>query len=379
MEARNELGNLKRLGPKDEVKVAYRTGKIFYGRKNSSGSSAGRERHGPDFASIRGRTSDRPAGRRMGPRFEEGLRSTCKSTRPSGETFRDDEPPYSPSKKIAFFSCDSPRAGRGAKGLRAPSLRRPRLRDVSRARQRWGWTVHALSFDYGQRHSVELRAARALARRSRRWHRVIAMPSLGALGGSALTDRWLRVPKKALGKARIPVAGVQARNTLFLAFALGAAETSGARGDGHRRDAATLGLRRISARVSPGIRARCEPRDEGGRRGAAALNARAAPAHDEGGHRPSRAALALDPGLTTSCYDPYPARKAVRRVRLVPAARERLRRGRRDRSPGALTSGPAMRRRAQGAGEEIARRLLGRLKIDGLLELGTPARDLPRG
>ncbi|MGZ5428527.1 MAG: 7-cyano-7-deazaguanine synthase, partial [Thermoanaerobaculia bacterium] len=56
----------------------------------------------------------------------------------------------------------------------------------------WGWTVHALSFDYGQRHRVELRAARALARKYRvASHRVIAIPSFGALGGSALTDRSL--------------------------------------------------------------------------------------------------------------------------------------------------------------------------------------------
>ncbi|MGZ5428697.1 MAG: 7-cyano-7-deazaguanine synthase, partial [Thermoanaerobaculia bacterium] len=59
-------------------------------------------------------------------------------------------------------------------------------------------------------------------------HRVIAIPSLGALGGSALTDRSIRVPKRALGKARIPVTYVPARNTLFLAFALGVAESSGA-------------------------------------------------------------------------------------------------------------------------------------------------------
>jgi len=94
---------------------------------------------------------------------------------------------------------------------------------------RWGWTVHALSFDYGQRHRVELRAARALARKYRvASHRVIAIPALGALGGSALTDHTIRVPKRALGKARIPVTYVPARNTLFLAFALGVAETSGA-------------------------------------------------------------------------------------------------------------------------------------------------------
>jgi len=89
---------------------------------------------------------------------------------------------------------------------------------------RWGWTVHALSFDYGQRHRVELAAARTLARRyGAASHRVIAIPSFGALGGSALTDRSIRVPKKALGKAGIPSTNVPARNTLFLAFALGAA------------------------------------------------------------------------------------------------------------------------------------------------------------
>jgi len=94
---------------------------------------------------------------------------------------------------------------------------------------RWGWTVHALSFDYGQRHRVELSAARALARKYRvASHRVIAIPAFGALGGSALTDRRIRVPKSALGVEKIPVTYVPARNTLFLAFALGVAETSGA-------------------------------------------------------------------------------------------------------------------------------------------------------
>jgi 7-cyano-7-deazaguanine synthase len=94
---------------------------------------------------------------------------------------------------------------------------------------RWGWTVHALSFDYGQRHRVELSAARVLARRYRvASHRVIPIPAFGALGGSALTDRGIRVPKSALGAEKIPVTYVPARNTLFLAFALGVAETSGA-------------------------------------------------------------------------------------------------------------------------------------------------------
>jgi 7-cyano-7-deazaguanine synthase len=94
---------------------------------------------------------------------------------------------------------------------------------------RWGWTVHALSFDYGQRHRVELDFAKSLARRYRvASHRVIRIPDFGALGGSALTDRSIAVPKKSLGKKKIPVTYVPARNTLFLSFALALAETVGA-------------------------------------------------------------------------------------------------------------------------------------------------------
>lgn len=94
---------------------------------------------------------------------------------------------------------------------------------------RWGWRVHALSFDYGQRHRVELAAARRLAARFKALsHRIIAIPSLGALGGSALTDPSIAVPKSALHDAPIPVTYVPARNTVFLAFALAVAETLGA-------------------------------------------------------------------------------------------------------------------------------------------------------
>jgi 7-cyano-7-deazaguanine synthase len=94
---------------------------------------------------------------------------------------------------------------------------------------RWRWRVHALSFDYGQRHASELAAARRLARRfGAASHRVVAIPDLGALGGSALTDREIEVPKSSLGAVPIPITYVPARNTLFLAFALAAAEVAGA-------------------------------------------------------------------------------------------------------------------------------------------------------
>ena len=90
---------------------------------------------------------------------------------------------------------------------------------------RWGWTVHAISFDYGQRHRIELAAARRLARRYRAAsHRVLRVPDLGAIGGSALTDASIAVPKRKLGRAAIPATYVPARNTIFLSFALAVAE-----------------------------------------------------------------------------------------------------------------------------------------------------------
>ncbi len=94
---------------------------------------------------------------------------------------------------------------------------------------RWGWTVHAVSFDYGQRHRAELAAARRLALRYRvASHRVVRLPGLGALGGSALTDRRIAVPRRKLGRSTIPATYVPARNTLFLSFALAVAERVGA-------------------------------------------------------------------------------------------------------------------------------------------------------
>ena len=94
---------------------------------------------------------------------------------------------------------------------------------------RWAWRVHALSFDYGQRHGAELAAARRLAGRfGALSHRVVGIPGLGALGGSALTDVSVAVPKSALGETAIPVTYVPARNTIFLSFALAVAEVTGA-------------------------------------------------------------------------------------------------------------------------------------------------------
>jgi 7-cyano-7-deazaguanine synthase len=93
------------------------------------------------------------------------------------------------------------------------------------ARER-GHRCHALSFDYGQRHAVELAAARRVAAAiGVVEHRVLAMP-LGELGHSALTDPAIPVPE-APGQG-IPATYVPARNTIFLSYALAWAEVLGA-------------------------------------------------------------------------------------------------------------------------------------------------------
>src|SRR3954469_182112 len=89
-----------------------------------------------------------------------------------------------------------------------------------------GYSVVALTVDYGQRHRVELDAARTIA--AERADRHIVLPlDLRAFGGSALTDD-IAVPKDDVSEG-IPVTYVPARNTIFLSLALGLAEASGAR------------------------------------------------------------------------------------------------------------------------------------------------------
>jgi len=89
-----------------------------------------------------------------------------------------------------------------------------------------GYSVIALTIDYGQRHRVELDAARTIAGALADRHIVLPL-DLRAFGGSALTSD-IEVPKEGVGEG-IPVTYVPARNTIFLSLALGLAEASGAR------------------------------------------------------------------------------------------------------------------------------------------------------
>src|SRR5438045_5872543 len=91
--------------------------------------------------------------------------------------------------------------------------------------------TYALSFDYGQRHKIEIDAARRIAKALGTKEHRIAKIDMRIFGGSALTDE-IDVPKKRLETEighGIPVTYVPARNTIFLSYALALAETVEAR------------------------------------------------------------------------------------------------------------------------------------------------------
>ncbi len=93
-----------------------------------------------------------------------------------------------------------------------------------------GFRVHALSFRYGQRHQLEIEAARRIAERFGVAQHVVVDIDLRVFGGSALTDD-LAVPKgRAIEEMShgIPVTYVPARNTIFLSFGVAWAEVLGA-------------------------------------------------------------------------------------------------------------------------------------------------------
>jgi len=88
--------------------------------------------------------------------------------------------------------------------------------------RRDGFECYALSFDYGQRHRVELEAAERIAKHFNVVEHRVAKIDLRAFGGSALTDD-IEVPKDSLAEG-IPITYVPARNTIFLSYAMAWAE-----------------------------------------------------------------------------------------------------------------------------------------------------------
>lgn len=89
---------------------------------------------------------------------------------------------------------------------------------------------YPISFSYGQRHSIELEAAKKIVNHLQiAQHKIIALPA-NMFGSSALTDAAINVPDYSEQQAQnIPITYVPARNTIFLSIALGYAESIGAR------------------------------------------------------------------------------------------------------------------------------------------------------
>ena len=177
-----------------------------------------------------------------------------------------------------------------------------------------GYACSTLAFDYGQRHRVELDAAArvALAAGSAD-HRVVRI-DLGAIGGSALTAD-LAVPRRdaesIAADAGIPITYVPARNTVFLAVALGLAETLGATD-------LVAGMNAVDYSGYPD----CRPEFVHAFEALARLATRAGVegarftvhtplmALDKAGIIRLGLSLGVDYGLTHSCYDPAPDGRA---------------------------------------------------------------------
>ena len=88
--------------------------------------------------------------------------------------------------------------------------------------------LHALSFDYGQRHNCELTAAKAIAKKADvKEHQVVSL-KLDKWGGSSLTDAKLQVEDGDVNREDIPITYVPARNMVFLSVAASLAEAIGA-------------------------------------------------------------------------------------------------------------------------------------------------------
>ena len=92
-----------------------------------------------------------------------------------------------------------------------------------------GFEIHALCFDYGQRHSVEIRCAKRCAEafQVEKLHRIAF--DLRIWGASALTSDRINVPDFEEDRAKVPITYVPARNMIFLSFGAALAEGIGAR------------------------------------------------------------------------------------------------------------------------------------------------------
>lgn len=171
--------------------------------------------------------------------------------------------------------------------------------------QEAGFSVHALTVDYGQRHRLELESAARIAKELGLVRQTQIALDLRAFGGSALTDS-IDVPKSGVGDD-IPVTYVPARNLVFLALTTACAEAAGARD-------VFIGVNALDYSGYPD----CRPEFIASFADAARLGTKAGV---EGApftiHAPLQhmtkadiarecARLGLDPAWSWSCYDPTP-------------------------------------------------------------------------
>jgi 7-cyano-7-deazaguanine synthase len=166
-----------------------------------------------------------------------------------------------------------------------------------------GYTLHALTIDYNQRHRRELEAARDIAALLGVERHVILPLDLRQFGGSALTDD-IAVPKDGVG-ADIPVTYVPARNLVFLSLTLAWAEALGARD-------VVIGVNALDYSGYPD----CRPEFIQGFADLAELATKAGAEGDRFRiHAPLQflgkaeiaaeaGRLGLDPAMSWSCYDP---------------------------------------------------------------------------
>lgn len=91
-----------------------------------------------------------------------------------------------------------------------------------------GYEVYPISFNYHQRHSIELEGAKKIASYYGVKKHLIIETNMEAIGGSALTDEKIEVPEGDVKRHSVPPTYVPARNLIFLSYAMGYAEVLGA-------------------------------------------------------------------------------------------------------------------------------------------------------
>ena len=91
-----------------------------------------------------------------------------------------------------------------------------------------GYELYPISFDYHQRHNIELESAKKVAAFYQVAKHIVIETNMNVIGGSALTDTSIDVPDGDIKSDEIPVTYVPARNLIFLSYALSYAEAIGA-------------------------------------------------------------------------------------------------------------------------------------------------------